>query len=381
MMGSCLSCRLASGGKTQAPPSTGDNLRSRSSQKQKTDSDDGSSNLVDRTASLSSNSTHRPCSGLESGHGREKRLSICSTYSNRPLQNLPPEISEDSVLTTYDFFNIINDGSLNAYIHEEGNFLIVDCRALEAYRASHVVTARHISEINSDPSFKSGMGYSLFNIVIIYGDNLKSGKNKSLVSTLEEISMNVAGEVLVLSEGFNEFKGKFPFMCTSMCIRTKWERRNILTYPSIIINEKLYQGKGNQATNLKVIQDLKITHIINITKEHQNAFPDEVKYLKLPIEDEKSSNLLKYFEETSQFIETAFQKKGVVFVHCNLGVSRSSSVVLAYLMKSQKISLGDAHSFLKSRRSCARPNIGFLAQLSEWEEQVLGSKVTNYDQL
>merc|ERR1712141_199464 len=156
-------------------------------------------------------------------------------------------------------------------------------------------------------------------------------------------------------------------MCTDKTIMSPWERRTIVTYPSAIINDKLYQGKGEQATNMQCIGDLKITHIINITKEHPNKFADDVVYLRLAIEDEKKSNLKRHFDEACDFITKALKKNGTVMVHCNLGVSRSSTIVLAYLMKERHISLGDALTFLRSRRSCARPNIGFLAQLSDWE--------------
>ncbi len=388
-MGSCLSCKLA-GSKTQVPgagpkphtkPDHDDNSNnSTSTHRNENGSVKLSSGGRERLSSAKIDAD-RPSSGLEASHGREKKLSICSTYSDRPLHDIPHQIPEDSILTAHDFFNIINDGSLNAYIHDDGNFLIIDCRAKSEYKDLHVVTAKHFSELNSDPSFESGMGYSLFNIVIIYGNNIRESEGKEALRICQEISMNVAGDVLVLADGFDTFKEKFPFMCSYSKINTAWERRQILTYPSVIINEKLYQGKGMQATNPKVVQDLKITHIINITKEHNNEFPEKITYLRLPIDDEKGSNLLKYFEETSKFIENALNKKGVVFVHCNLGVSRSSAVVLAYLMKSQTINLEDAFSFLKSRRSCAKPNIGFLAQLSEWELQVYGSKVTAFDNL
>lgn len=324
-----------------------------------------------KRSSLSTTSGHdRPSSG------RQKKLSICSTYSERLKVEVPPGMPEDTVLTVCDLYNVLNDGSLNAYIHEEGNFLVIDSRGKEEYEKSHIVTAKHSSELEEDRSFQSGMGYSWYNLIIIYGCSLKSAQSETLKSLWEEISMSVAGEVLVLSDGYDAFCQKFPFMCTDMVIRNAYERRNIITYPSTIINYKLYQGKGEQATNEKIIDDLKITHVINITKEHPNAFGDKLTYLRITVEDVKASDLFKYFQETCDFITKAFQKKGVVLIHCNLGVSRSSTITLAYLMQTQHISLEDALTFLRTRRSCARPNFGFLSQLAKWEEMILGKKVT-----
>ena len=307
--------------------------------------------------------------------GRQKKLSLCSTYSERLKVAVPPGMPEDTVLTVCDLYNVLNDGSLNAYIHDEGNFLVIDSRGKEKYERSHIITAKHSSELE-DRSFQSGMGYSLYNIIIIYGCSLTSAKSETLKSLWEDISMSVAGEVLVLSDGFNAFYQKFPFMCTDKIIRNSYDRRSIITYPSTVINYRLYQGKGDQATNEKIIDDLKITHVINITKEHPNAFGDKLTYLRIAVEDVKTSNLLKYFQESCDFITKAFQKKGVVLIHCNLGVSRSSTITLAYLMQTQHISLEDALTFLRTRRSCARPNFGFLSQLAKWEEMILGKKAT-----
>ena len=379
-MGSCLSIKASDGSKRKGipkiqprrPSSEADGVTAcsaidnhnntlRSSEPQ---------NDVERCSLSTPSGPDRPNSG------RQKKLSLCSSYSERLNVEVPPGMPEDTVLTVCDLYNVLNDGSLNAYIHDEGNFLVIDSRGKDKYEKSHIITAKHSSELE-DKSFQSGMGYSVYNIIIIYGCSLTSARSEALKSLWEDISMSVAGEVLVLADGFNAFYQKFPFMCTDMIIRNSYERRNIITYPSTVINYKLYQGKGDQATNEKIIDDLKITHVINITKEHPNAFGDKLKYLRIAVEDVKSSDLLKYFEESCDFITKAFQKKGVVLIHCNLGVSRSSTITLAYLMQTQHISLEDALTFLRTRRSCARPNFGFLSQLAKWEVMILGKKATN----
>lgn len=53
---------------------------------------------------------------------------------------------------------------------------------------------------------------------------------------------------------------------------------------------------------------------------------------------------------------------GRVLVHCAVGVSRSASLVLAFLMIHQRLSLLDAVQTVKLRRWIF-PNRGFLRQL------------------
>jgi hypothetical protein len=50
-----------------------------------------------------------------------------------------------------------------------------------------------------------------------------------------------------------------------------------------------------------------------------------------------------------------------------MGVSRSASVVLAYLMKEYHYSLEAAFNFTKQKRTCINPNDGFRLQLATYE--------------
>jgi len=55
-------------------------------------------------------------------------------------------------------------------------------------------------------------------------------------------------------------------------------------------------------------------------------------------------------------------------VHCMAGVSRSPSVVIAYLMHSEKLSFDQALSLLKHARPVVEPNCAFIYQLQLFEK-------------
>ena len=57
-------------------------------------------------------------------------------------------------------------------------------------------------------------------------------------------------------------------------------------------------------------------------------------YLYLPADDHESFDISKYFDEAAEFIEGKGKKTNVL-VHCMAGISRSVTLVLAYLMKKQ----------------------------------------------
>jgi protein-tyrosine phosphatase len=73
-------------------------------------------------------------------------------------------------------------------------------------------------------------------------------------------------------------------------------------------------------------------------------------------------------------------KKQRVLVHCRAGISRSSTVTLAYMVKHQQMPLADAFHTLTSRRSFAFPNPGFWRVLIDWEIRYLGRASVEQDE-
>jgi len=104
-------------------------------------------------------------------------------------------------------------------------------------------------------------------------------------------------------------------------------------------------------------------------------FPDNEKllYKKVKVFDSEESHLIVEFEECIKFIDLAIAiqpstgERGKCLVHCVAGVSRSATVVLAYLMQKKEISRDVALELLVQIRPVASPNEGFLEQLKLFE--------------
>lgn len=60
---------------------------------------------------------------------------------------------------------------------------------------------------------------------------------------------------------------------------------------------------------------------------------------------------------------------GKVFVHCIMGVSRSATLTIAYLMLKHHMPARDALRAVKKRRDI-NPNQGFLEQLATFNEEL-----------
>ncbi|WP_192484408.1 MULTISPECIES: dual specificity protein phosphatase family protein [Cysteiniphilum] len=99
---------------------------------------------------------------------------------------------------------------------------------------------------------------------------------------------------------------------------------------------------------------------------------DGTQILYCPAFDNPSQSIEKYFQSTKQFIDDARAKGSEVFVHCHQGISRSSSIVVAYLMQSDLYpdcrTVDGTLAFIRQHRPCVAPNIGFYMELTRFEK-------------
>ncbi|XP_070566258.1 dual specificity protein phosphatase 19-like [Ptychodera flava] len=125
------------------------------------------------------------------------------------------------------------------------------------------------------------------------------------------------------------------------------------------------------AAELPLLRQHKVTHILNVASLVDNHFENEFKYLKLNILDLPETDITSYFDQCFQFIDGAKTSGGVALIHCNAGVSRSVSIIVAYLMTTEKIPMEESMRQLKQVRPAVGPNQGFKQQLQQYEKQVL----------
>uniref|UniRef100_G1QFA8 protein-tyrosine-phosphatase n=1 Tax=Myotis lucifugus TaxID=59463 RepID=G1QFA8_MYOLU len=134
----------------------------------------------------------------------------------------------------------------------------------------------------------------------------------------------------------------------------------------------LFLGNEQDAQDLDAMQRLNIGYVINVTT-HLPLYHYEkglFNYKRLPATDSNKQNLRQYFEEAFEFIEEAHQCGKGLLIHCQAGVSRSATIVIAYLMKHTRMTMTDAYKFVKGKRPIISPNLNFMGQLLEFEEDL-----------
>lgn len=132
--------------------------------------------------------------------------------------------------------------------------------------------------------------------------------------------------------------------------------------------DNLYLGGIFGSFQPELLKQQGITHILTLLDQPLHA--DKVSdftYKFVYTLDMEVHNLLQNLQECLDFVEQG-RKEGTVLVHCAAGVSRSATVVIAYIMKTNQLSLDEAVKFVQERRPCVSPNDGFMEQLQLFEK-------------
>ncbi|CAD8106504.1 unnamed protein product [Paramecium primaurelia] len=144
----------------------------------------------------------------------------------------------------------------------------------------------------------------------------------------------------------------------------------------------IYEENGNQlwlgdytAAQDKFTLDNKgIKTVLTVACQLNIKYNDQnMNHKTYSILDSEQANVAQFFDESFYLIKNGL-KFGSVLVHCAAGVSRSASIVIAYLMRNKGWTYSEAFSYVKSKRFVICPNSGFQRQLKNYEKQLRQSK-------
>ena len=152
-----------------------------------------------------------------------------------------------------------------------------------------------------------------------------------------------------------------------------------LRKPSISeIRPHIFIGNLYSTLDPETLQANNITTIVSLMDARHGkwgapsirSIVPEARHLYIPCLDSSTMDLLPFMSDTCDFIGNHACNPNNdgknVLVHCREGVSRSASIVIAYLMRKHNMSLDDALTEVKGKRK-VRPSPNFIDQLRVWE--------------
>jgi hypothetical protein len=137
------------------------------------------------------------------------------------------------------------------------------------------------------------------------------------------------------------------------------------------VADHVYLGGDAVAKNRDILRKNGITHVLNcvgfVCPEY---FKSDLVYRTLWLQDSPTEDITSILYDVFDYFEDVREQGGRVLVHCCQGVSRSTSLVIAYLMWREGQSFDDAFQFVKAARGIANPNMGFACQLLQCQKRV-----------
>ncbi|KAH9930308.1 protein-tyrosine phosphatase-like protein [Fomitopsis serialis] len=133
-----------------------------------------------------------------------------------------------------------------------------------------------------------------------------------------------------------------------------------------LIVPRLYLSNLFTARDPAQLTELGVTHVLSVVEDAPNIPKDMgLRTLHVPIRDEVGVDILGYLDETTDWIKAALSENvsNTVLVHCLVGMSRSATVVCAYILATTNMTPSQSISFVASKRSVVSPNVGFRKQL------------------
>eukprot|EP01116_Phalansterium_solitarium_P004596 TRINITY_DN1562_c0_g1_i1.p1 TRINITY_DN1562_c0_g1~~TRINITY_DN1562_c0_g1_i1.p1 ORF type:complete len:180 (-),score=40.08 TRINITY_DN1562_c0_g1_i1:461-1000(-) len=134
------------------------------------------------------------------------------------------------------------------------------------------------------------------------------------------------------------------------------------------IRDGIFLGSYAAYDDCELLKKHGVTHVLTVAAHFPPRYPDDFVYKQVSIMDEESADLLSHLPACIEYIRGALESGGKVLVHCAAGVSRSATVVIAYLMVNEGMSVTEARDAVKLKRPIIWPNPGFMRQLGLFEQ-------------
>ncbi|XP_042899230.1 dual specificity protein phosphatase 10 [Parasteatoda tepidariorum] len=331
---------------------------------------------------------------LSDHHGR-RRPQLLYLNSNRGANHRRRPVKNSSHQS--ENLKLVSPSELDTALRQGGGAmpLVLDCRPTFAYGKGHVsgavslrcadrISRRRLQlgrlglcDLVSDQNAKEKLQTCRGSEVVLYDDGTSEADQVTDDHPLSPVIASIrdmGAKPVLLRGGWREFSKSQSDSCLSPPAMNEEDRPSEYL-PSNLENTKatailpfLYVGNAKDAEDVCRLKELGIGYVLNVTSQVP-GYCDEhgFAFLRLPAMDSYQQNIKQYFKKAFAFIDEARQRNSAVLVHCQAGISRSATIVIAYLMYHTNMSSMDAYKMVKNKRPIISPNLHFMGQLVELE--------------
>eukprot|EP00729_Bicosta_minor_P008940 gene8940-31513_t len=264
---------------------------------------------------------------------------------------------------------------------------VIDVRTKEEFEASHLRSAINVpladiagkSLMDVEKEYNMRFRQRRTNKVLVYDQDSTEASTSSATAdfgALLKEDRRAARPVALVTGGLQGMVEKYPFLVMLKEVELGGASgadapptTHVFSddeYPSEILDDFLFLGAYGAAKTRHVLDDLGIVRVVNASETCAMPFED-LKYIKCALDDKPGADIRQYFPDLLDFLETAEKGKEKVLIHCQMGMSRSSTLVILWLMH-------------KHGMPFINPNPGFMQQLGEWEAEKFGVSTIRFPQ-
>ena len=253
--------------------------------------------------------------------------------------------------------------------HEYDIFELFDIATLVA--VSHVSTFFHTLSLGNTSIPKISLWEKLYRlaaeakaVAVVVVVAVESGPNNPITATSSAAPLTCGGG----SGG-----GRVPIDLQSRLLkRQQWA--------SEITPGLLWLGSGTHAADLSELQKRRIARILNVADDVENFHQHDgggggglhvITYENLSVSDfGQDKGIARVFPRAFEFLSKANEERAPVLVNCAAGANRSATVVIAWLMYSQSLSLLAAWGKVKQIKKGVCPMKDNRLQLLRFEREL-----------
>jgi len=140
-----------------------------------------------------------------------------------------------------------------------------------------------------------------------------------------------------------------------------------------------YLYLGSEWNNRRdILEELGITYVLNV-KDSCRFLDYPEHFLHIGLSDFGNTDLFKKFDQCFEFLDEARKNGAKVLCHCQAGINRSPTIVIAYLMKTEGRTLKQSYDLVISKRPMISPHEKYFDQLLALERQLFGENTMDRD--